>query len=289
MKATKQSSEARRFFPDASFPLKFCPDKIASVDDPTVVSRALHEAIELKYFCEGTGTLLIGTETLEVQAGDLVVINPYELHSTIHLGRERGHYHLLMISPDLFMDGGMGGLDLRTMMLKGGLTFKTLIRGDARVADMMRRLRAAYAAQSAYWQVAVRGILLELFALLLCEYAEERAGSARGNFGAFETVEPALRRIREDYASPITLEELAELCNVSKCHFCRIFRLVTGESPMRYLTEYRLKIADILLASSGESIRAVAEKCGFSDQACFCQCYKAHYGIPPSQKRSEQI
>ena len=288
MKGKKQASDKRRFFPDAGFPLKFCPDRIAQLDDPTVVSRALHEAIELKYFCEGTSTLLIGTETVEVQAGDLVVINPYELHSTIYLGKERGHYHLLMVDPDFFMDGGMGGLDLRTMMLKGGLTFKTLIRGDARAADMMRRLCEAYAAETEYWQLAVRGIMLELFALLLCEYAEKRAENAHGNFSDFLTVEPALRRIREDYASPTTLEELAELCNVSKCHFCRIFRLVTGQSPMRYLTEYRLKIADLLLSSSGESIRTVAEKCGFSDQAYFCQCYKAHFGVPPRQKRSEQ-
>ena len=281
-------SDKSRFFADTDFRVTFRPGKISYVDDPARVSKALHEEIEIKYFYEGNATLLIGKETCEVQAGDLVVINPYELHSTLRAEGERGLYRFFMMDLDFFMDGATGGLDLRTLMLERGITFKTLIRGDARIGDIMRRLTEAYAVQADYWHYTVRAILLELFSLLLSEYTKKNRKDGKDNFRAFETVEPALCRIREAYAEPLTLDGLAALCNVSKCHFCRTFRTATGQSPMRYLTEYRLKIADLLLSGSGDGIGVIAARCGFSDQSSFCQCYKAHYGVSPTARRTKK-
>ena len=278
-------SENSRFFEDADFRVTFRPDKISYIDDPMRISKALHEPIELKFFYEGSSTLLVGKETLEATKGDLVVINPYEPHSTIRFGEERGCYHYLLVDLDFFAGGATGGLDLRALMLERGITIKPLIRGDGRIEDIMHRLCAVYAQKSEYWHFAVRGILLELFSLLLSEYAQGASEGARGDLRTYETIEPALRKIREDYAAPITLDELAALCNVSKCHFCRMFKRVTGQSAMHYLTEYRLKIADLMLPGSSESIGRIAEQCGFPEQAYFCQCYKAHFGIPPSARR----
>ena len=45
--------------------------------------EAFHEEIEIKCFYEGSATLLIGTQTVNVTKGDIVVINPYEFHATI--------------------------------------------------------------------------------------------------------------------------------------------------------------------------------------------------------------
>ena len=156
-----RETEAVRFFEDNDFRATFRPDKISYIDDPARISRALHEPIELKYFYEGSSTLLVGKETLEAGTGDLVVINPYEPHSTIRFGEERGCYHYLLLDLDFFMDGATGGLDLRSLMLEEGLTFKPLIR-DARIGDMMRRLCGVYAEKGPYFRYAVRGILLAL-------------------------------------------------------------------------------------------------------------------------------
>ena len=166
-----KATDKRFFFEDNDFRVCFRPDKISYVDDPARVTRALHEEIEIKYFYEGSSTLLIGKETIEVQKGDLVVINPYEPHSTIRFGEERGHYRFLMMDLDFFMDGTTGGLDLRTLMIERGLTFKTLIRGDARLADIMRRMTEANESKSEYRRFAMRATMLELFSLLLAEYA----------------------------------------------------------------------------------------------------------------------
>ena len=279
MKSAQKRTDMSIYFTDADFRAVFQPTKASSIDNPASISKTLHEEIELKYFYEGSST------TVEVSEGDLVIINPYEPHSTIRFGESGGRYRFLMLDLDFFLEGSTGGLDLRSILLKKGITFQTLIRGDSRISDIMYRMTEVFTEKKPYWRFAMRGVMLELFSLLLNEYSVKPKEKAGGSFRGFETVEPALRKIREDYALPITLDELTRLCNVSKCHFCRLFRNATGQSPMRYLTEYRLKIANIMLSSSEDSIGSIAERCGFVEQTYFCQCYKTRYGVSPTQDR----
>lgn len=277
------------FYPDPDFRLHIRPDSTSFIDDPDQVSKALHEEIELKYFYEGSSTLLIGTETVVAEAGDLVAINPYELHSTIRFGENRGEYHMIIMDLDFLFDGSAGGIDLRRI-LYGGRAFTTLIKGDVRIGDIFRRVIEVYKTKPPYYKLSLRGLMLELFAILLGEYCTDtESDCVYSNVRYFETVEPAIQRIRDGYSEKITVDGLAHLCRVSKCHFCRIFRKATGVTAMQYLTDYRLKVADVMLASTTKSIAEISELCGFEDEGYFCRCYKKKYGEAPGKKRNNRI
>lgn len=106
------------------------------------------------------------------------------------------------------------------------------------------------------------------------------------NIRYYELIYPAIRKIRNDYAKKITVDELASLCNISKYHFCRIFKKVTTLSAVNYQTEYRLQVADILLKNTDKSITEIAILCGFEDACYFSRCYKKHTGVSPKQNRA---
>ena len=72
------------YFFNAPFHITIRPSKPSIVKVDT--ARVVHEAIEIKCFYEGESTLLIDSKPIKVRAGDVVVINPYELHSTIDDG-----------------------------------------------------------------------------------------------------------------------------------------------------------------------------------------------------------
>ena len=86
----------------------------SAVDNVEGVRKAIHEAVEIKCFYEGTSTLLLGTQTVTVKAGDVVVINPYEFHATIDRGEEgnTGKYHLFMVPLDFFSGCNLPEMDL---------------------------------------------------------------------------------------------------------------------------------------------------------------------------------
>ena len=132
------------------------------------------------------------------------------------------------------------------------------------------------------------GLTLELFGLLLRNYKSEKTmeiPSAK-SIRYYDIIYPAIQKLRTDYAEKISVEKLAEMCNVSKYHFCRIFKTVTGMSVLQYQTEYRLQIADIFLEKSTKSVSEIAEICGFDDMCYFSRCYKKHTGMSPKQKRA---
>ena len=277
-------------YEDPRFRLVIRPDCVSSIDKPSSVSRAVHEEIELKYFYEGSSTLLIGSETVTVQAGDLVIMNPYELHSTIRFGAEKGRYHLIMLDPDFFFDSSVGGFDLRRKLFSGEFRLATHIKGDARIAALIASAVSVQKERPAYYQLSLRGLMMELFAVILGDYTQkiDKDEMAGEHIRHFETVEPAIQKIRDGYFEKISTDDLATLCRVSKCHFCRIFKKATGQTAMQYLTDYRLKIADVILKGSNKSVAEIAAMCGFEDEGYFCRCYKRKFGDPPGKSRLEK-
>jgi AraC-like DNA-binding protein len=67
-----------------------------------------------------------------------------------------------------------------------------------------------------------------------------------------------------------------------------LFKKKTGITPLKYLTELRLKCADNLLKISNMSVSDVATSSGFSDPLYFSKLYKNKYGVSPKIRQKEQ-
>lgn len=263
------------------------PKIVSSVDSINNFSNVYHEDIEIKLFYEGSSTLLIDDKNFETLPGDVVIINPYEFHSTVNLGQEKGKYHLLMVGLDFFDGTYSNLLDLRNIFLKERICIKNLIRGNIRISDIVNNIVCELNEKREMYENVVQGLVLELFSILIRDYKSNDTLDLPSdkNIRYYEIIYPAIRKIRKDFASNISIDELAAMCNVSKYHFCRIFKAVTSFSAVNYQTEYRLRIADILLKNSDKSISEIADMCGFGDAGYFSRCYKKHTGVSPREKR----
>lgn len=99
-----------------------------------------------------------------------------------------------------------------------------------------------------------------------------------------DPLEPAFADIRENYMRERSIEEYAAMCHLSKYHFLRLFKQKAGVTPVVYRNEYRLAVADQLLAHSNLTVEAAAETVGFSSAAYFCRVYKKSRGHTCRQK-----
>ncbi len=95
---------------------------------------------------------------------------------------------------------------------------------------------------------------------------------------------PAFADIRENYMHERSIEEYAAMCHLSKYHFLRLFKQKAGVTPVVYRNEYRLTVAEQLLAHSNLTVEAAAETVGFSSAAYFCRVYKKSRGHTCRQK-----
>ena len=275
-------------FSDKSFPLRMRKFSTSFKNDTGFSVQAIHEAIEVKYFYEGDSTLLVGDKTVYAEAGDIVIINPYEFHTTVDCGKNApGRYHLFMIGIDFF-DGVSGAdLNLRNLIFGKHTNFKTQFKNCAEIRGILDRIVATDPEKSGAGRLKVFGLMAEFFAWLLENGVETgRSSSDEDILHYYSVIEPAIRMIRDEYSTHFTVDTLACACNISKFHFCRIFKSIMGVTSIQYLNAYRLKLADTLLANTDLQIGEIATMTGFEDASYFARIYKKQFGRSPKQAKS---
>jgi AraC family transcriptional regulator len=99
----------------------------------------------------------------------------------------------------------------------------------------------------------------------------------------------AIRLVEADAARPVELKAMATAAGMSKYHFLRVFRRLTGVTPHRYLVSARLRRAALALASSRRPVIAVALDAGFGDLSTFNRTFRAVFGLTPTQYRASQL
>ncbi len=102
-----------------------------------------------------------------------------------------------------------------------------------------------------------------------------------------EKIKPALYFIQKNFGEKISLSSLAAECGMSPNYFCKLFRDITGQTPVEYITTYRLEMASEMLLD-GAKVTDVAYDCGFSDLSYFIHIFKKELGISPKQYAKTQ-
>ena len=91
--------------------------------------------------------------------------------------------------------------------------------------------------------------------------------------------------MRSQLDNPPTQSELAQQLDISERTLRRGFRSLFGTTIFGYLTEQRLKQAEVLLRNSDRSISDIANQVGYAHLGYFARAFKRKYGMNPSDCR----
>ena len=113
----------------------------------------------------------------------------------------------------------------------------------------------------------------------------QAAREAMPNVGSSSSqyVLAAIKYIQFNYSHDISVDDIAKAVGVSRSHLYRVFMSNVGQSPIDYLTSYRISEACSLLKNSSLSIAEIAVSVGFFDQFYFSRVFKKVKGVPPSK------
>lgn len=95
----------------------------------------------------------------------------------------------------------------------------------------------------------------------------------------------ALDHIERHCLETIRLADMANVAGLSESQFSHAFKSATGISPHRWVAQLRVRRAQNLLLTSGETLGAIAVQCGFSDQAHFNRVFRSVMGTTPGAWR----
>jgi AraC-like DNA-binding protein len=129
--------------------------------------------------------------------------------------------------------------------------------------------------------------------MLLVEVLRQHLATApaveRGWLAALHdpVLNPALAALHAAPGRKWTVADLARVAVVSRSGLDERFRQVLGRSPIRYLTEWRMHLAEDLLTSTDLGVGAIARRVGYDAEEAFSRAFKRHSGSPPAQWRAQ--
>jgi AraC-like DNA-binding protein len=96
-------------------------------------------------------------------------------------------------------------------------------------------------------------------------------------------VSRAIGWIRDNYAEPMRIDDLARLSGTSPSAFHRHFRTVTAMSPLQFQKRIRLQEARSLLVANEGDVAGIGHRVGYDSPSQFNREYRRLFGVPPGQ------
>ena len=235
--------------------------------------RHAHDQFGIGVLHSGAQRSWSGIGPVEAAAGDVITVNPGEMHDGSPVqGRVRA-WRMLYIDP------GLVARALREDVPDNVEIARPALR-DPPLASRFARLFADLTAPSPEPLAVEEGVLRTL-AHLLASHGS-RSLPVRGSP---PSVTRALRHMDEAPERPVTLAELAALSGVSRFQLLRGFARTVGATPHAYLLQQRVRLARRLLAAGRRPADAAAEA-GFADQSHLTRAFTRQLGTTPARYRA---
>ncbi len=246
-----------------------------------------HDYLEMALIMSGRGKYLIDGVVYDIEEGDLLILNP-------------GVYHQAISEPsspatEFFIganDFCIEGMRPNCLDLKSGPIYKT----GAELRQKLMRLCIAMSGEREAKLVGryymMQSYLTQFLLHVLRDEHEPVNSQNQYSFDSInknEIVSQIIEYFEQHYAEKISLDIISGNMYVSPFYISKIFKSVTGDTPIRYLIDIRLTKAKELLEQYPEmSIHEAASRVGYDDAYHFSKLFKKRFGTSPSGVRVKE-
>lgn len=85
-----------------------------------------------------------------------------------------------------------------------------------------------------------------------------------------------------------TVDKLASAVGQSRSTLSGRFGRLVGQSPMRYLTQWRMQLAGELMSTTSQRVSRIAQELGYESEAAFSRSFRREFGLAPTDYRARQ-
>lgn len=241
-----------------------------------------HEELELLYVVSGNGYVTVQGEHIPVEAGDMVLIAPQNVHGFDQKnGNEMTHYALL------FRPSMLGTEYTDLLQGKSRALPRYLPKGtplNSKLAPLLLELSHNRKRVNSDYSLMILSHLYAIAYHIIHENPElgEAVVDHNSNYDKLKIV---LEFLQQNYSEEITVEQAASMCGFSQSHFMKLFRELTGSSFTQYVKNLRLEMAATQLRTTAKRISEVAEAVGFHNMPYFTRSFTEKYHLSPGMYR----
>lgn len=262
-------------------------------DEFTVLPPHWHEELEFTLITEGCCIYQIGLNSIQVSAGDLIILSASVLHGVRALsGRTMSsetfvfNMNMLGLSyPDACASKYL--LPILNGRLDPSAIFSPASDGYEQIKQVFTRLKDCYQNKPPYFELDLKSELFHFMGLLFRFCPVMTQSPKQDTSEIMEKIRMVLVYVHENCKRQISVEELAGLCHYTPAHFMRFFKLHIHMTCIEYINHYRLTIALEALENTTQPITNIALDCGFNNISYFNRQFKKRFGLTPREYRRQ--
>jgi AraC-like DNA-binding protein len=274
--------------PDPDFPVKLTACR-HSGRGRIIFEAHWHNHIELLYIRSGHAIVECNYAAYEAGPGDLIAVNSNDIHMGI-LQSDDVVYDCLIADLGLLQSLSPDAVETKyiTPIVQNRILFSNLISQDQAMNDCMEQLADEFAQRLPGFELSVKSLLYRLLTLLLRGYVDVRLTEpeSRVRLRNLERFKPIFHHIETHFTEELTVDSLAGLASLSRFHFSRLFRQLTGRTVTDYVNRIRINKSEDLLRNTEKTIAEIAMAAGYNDLSYFSRTFRKYRGLAPSEVRA---
>lgn len=246
-----------------------------------------HPEYELTLILKGEGQRYIGQQVNEFFAGDLVFLGANLPHCWINQSIKNENPSAIVIQfGELFLGKGIVNLPemqkVKVFLEKSKSGFEIIGRTKETLTEKILALKPNTPLKKIAGLIEILDILSETTDIITIddfffEHQYNQSETAR-----FQKI---FSYLIENFKEEITLEQIANIADLSPTSFCRYFKNITKKTFVEVLIEFRLQYACQLLNKTDLPIQQVAFESGFGDVPYFNKLFRKHKNLTPKEWR----
>jgi len=273
---------------DPSFPMQV---RFLRLREPASVALRCHDYFEILYMRSGSALYRVQDQEVRANEGDLFVIGSNIYHGIQNYLTPTIRAEALYFHPSIILgENGTGeGAEYLIPFEIQGRNFPHTIPASTgipgQVVEWIRRIHHESMHPSAHSALAKKTYLKLILVQLMAFYSGnlKTLGAVVRKTHHLERLQPVFDYVDQHYVESISVEEAAGLLRMSKSHFMRFFRAVTGQAFISHLNRFRIARAQHLMATTDYSMATISQEVGFCDQSYFGVIFRRFVGTTPRE------
>lgn len=248
-----------------------------------------HNFYEIIYVLEGTYSSMVENQTYDLKKGDflLIDINVMHRYNQVDIEKHKDSKRIILwVTPGMLQHLSEADMDFTACFRKGKgrvyhfpVYYEELLRGYLLKLALKEVVSEELQGSKT---VADRGFLT-LFFMYLCNLCtKEEYSLMEDNVTFHPLVEQVNRYVEKHIGEPILVDQLAEYIHMSKYHFLRKFKEITGVTVHGFINHKKMIRAAELLWQ-GKPVGTVSQETGFAEYTVFLRNFKKAFGVVPRQ------
>ena len=232
----------------------------------------------LSYVTAGEGPYLLKKKLYAIKKGDLFLNLPAVIYSQYSLPENPYTYYYVAFQgsacPQLLQQAGISEFS------------PVLHLNEPYIEKQMKKIYSELSKNTFSSLIKANVALFNIFSFLIDKNPQNHLKLNKSQTEIY--IQMALKYIEENYASDITVADIANSIHINRSYLSTIFKQAERQSIKEHLTLYRLEKARILLMNTDLTVSKISMLTGFKNEKTFFRIFKKHFIYSPNSYRKIQ-